>query len=776
MAAMNQFWGRLPAGNRANWFLQPEKLAYFACAFSALGLLTARAQGQATEVVLHEFATHGKPAHPYGGLVQDAAGNLYGTTADGGKGGHGAVYRLDKAGREKVLYEFKDGTDGARPYAGVVLDATGNLYGTTYYGGASQLGVVYKLDPSGRETVLHDFAGGADGAGPYGGVVLDSAGNLYGTTYAGGAADKGTVYKLGATGQEAVLYSFGGIPDGAHPYAGITLDAAGNLYGTTYSGGVAGAGAVYEINPAVGETIIYSFTGSDDGGHPFAGVVLDESGNLYGTAYDGGPSNMGVVYKITGPGQQVVLYGFTRSPGWGPPRAGVILDSEGNLYGTTAGKDAGEGSVYRLDPTGQATALHIFNGSDGGDPFAGVILDEAGNVYGTTYSGGAAEKGVVYMLDATGVETPLYEFGGGAGGAIPAAGVSLDAAGNLYGTTTAGGTRGFGVVYKMDAAGHETVLHSFAGGADGMQPFAGVILDAIGNLYGTTAYGGPANAGVVYKLDATGQETVLYSFTGGTDGANPMEGLTLDASGGLYGTTYYGGEANVGVVYKVDPAGSETVLYSFTGGMDGANPSSPVVLDAEGNVYGTTLYGGITNSAFPNGCGVLYEVAATGHESTLYTFKGPANGMNDGASPSGDLVLDAAGNLYGTTYTGGTYYNYRGMVYKVDPAGQETVLHSFTGSLDDGFYPLTGLMMDASGNLYGTTSLGGPADLGTVYQVNPAGQETVLYSFTEVRTSGADPSGVALDAAGNLYGAAFGGGKGGGLVFKLAGAAPAARR
>jgi uncharacterized repeat protein (TIGR03803 family) len=286
-----------------------------------------------------------------------------------------------------------------------------------------------------------------------------------------------------------------------------------------------------------------------------------------------------------------------------------------------------------------------------------VIEDLAGNLYGTTYSGGAANAGVVYKLDTTGQETVLYSFSGGADGRNPYAGLILDLAGNLYGTTYQGGAAGYGVVYKLDTTGQETVLYSFTGGADGGNPYAGVISDLSGNLYGTTQLGGVTGAGVVYKLDTAGNETALYSFTGGSDGGNPYAGVILDAAGNLYGTTHEGGALDWGVVYKVDTAGNETVLYSFTGGPDGGYPGAAgVVLDPLGNLYGTTYYGGTTADA-----GVVYMVNKAGNETVLYSFPNGSGGGN----PSAGVIRDAAGVLYGTATNGGSKSG--GLVFKLVP-------------------------------------------------------------------------------------------------------------
>jgi uncharacterized repeat protein (TIGR03803 family) len=258
--------------------------------------------------------------------------------------------------------------------------------------------VVYRLDPTGQETVLYTFTGGNDGGNPYAAVILDSAGNLYGTTSAGGAAGAGVVYKLDTTGQETVLYTFTGGTDGKGPYAGVIQDPAGNFYGTTYYGGTAGAGVVYKLNTAGQETVLYSFTGGADGGNPYAGVIRDSAGNLRGTAYFGGTAGAGVVYMVNAASQETVLYSFTGLTDGGDPYAGLARDAAGDLYGTASAGGTGSGVVYKLNAAGQETVLHAFTGADGSGPYAGVIGDSAGNLYGTTSAGGTAGAGVIFKL------------------------------------------------------------------------------------------------------------------------------------------------------------------------------------------------------------------------------------------------------------------------------------------------------------------------------------------------------------------------------------------
>jgi uncharacterized repeat protein (TIGR03803 family) len=708
-------------------------------------------------MVLHSFACPPKGANPYAGVVRDSAGNLYGTTLYGGSTNVGVVYKLNKAGQETVLHAFTGGADGGQSYYGGALSySAGDIYGTTGDGGAAGLGKVYKLDAAGKETVLYSFTGGADGAVPSAGVILDSEGNLYGTTYSGGG-----VYKLDAGGNYTVLYSFTGGADGGNPEAGVIRDSAGNLYGTA-GGGAAYEGVVYKLDAAGTYTVLYSFTGGADGGNPYGSLTIDSAGNLYGTTLQGG-AGWGVVYKVNTALQESVLYSFKGGTDGCGPVAGVVRDSAGNLYGTAdACGTANAGVVFKLSKAGSYTVLYSFTGgAAGANPYGGVIRDPAGDLYGTTIDGGSANNGVVYKVDTAGQESVLYSFPPPSDGSYPYAGVIRDSAGNLYGTTDGGGAANQGVVYKLNKAGQETVLYSFTGGADGADPYAGVALDSSGNLYGTTVYGGSSNAGVVYKLDKAGQETVLYSFTGGADGANPYAGVIIDPAGNLYGAASGGGAADEGVVYKLDAAGSYTVLHGFTGGDDGAYPHASLTLDSAGNLYGTTYSGGTSVNVCFSGCGVVYKVNTAGQETVLYSFKGAP----DGANPEAGAILDSTGNLYGTTYSGGSAN--AGVVYKLDTAGQESVLCLFNEGAFGG-RPYGGVILDSAGNLYGTTESGGASGAGVVYKLNKSGQETVLYSFTG-GADGRNPyAGVILDPAGNLYGTTYSGGKATtGVVFKV---------
>ena len=336
---------------------------------------------------------------------------------------------------------------------------------------------------------------------------------------------------------------------------------------------------------------------------------------------------------------------------------------------------------------------------DGAVPYGGVIKDKSGNLYGTTYYGGASGNwGAVFKLDNSRKETVVHSFYQGPNGYHPLASLIQDGLGNFYGTTV-GDYSYYGTLFRLNANGKQTVLYRFSGGLDDGDPYGKLVRDTAGNLYGTTYIGGAySDWGTVFKVDKNGKETVLYSFTGGADGANPTAGLIRDSAGNLYGTASY-------TVFKLDIAGKETVLYSFTGGADGSDLQAGLVGDSEGDFYGATLNGGDLNCNAPYGCGTVFKLDTIGKKIVLYAF---VQG-SDGSGPATTLVRDLNGNLYGTTVEGGDLncnapYGC-GIVFKLDKTGKERVLHRFSGGTD-GAFP-NDLFRDADGNLYGTTSNGG---------------------------------------------------------------------
>jgi uncharacterized repeat protein (TIGR03803 family) len=374
------------------------------------------------------------------------------------------------------------------------------------------------------------------------------------------------------------------------------------------------------------------------------------------------------------------------------------------------------------------TTLYKFKGGKDGSSPSGLIFDAAGNLYGTTSGGGTYGAGTVFKLDKAGSKSVLYNFTGGNDGANPHpySHLVFDAAGNLYGTTYAGGVMSRGTVFKLDTRGIETVLYNFCAGflfpcPDGAYPAAAVLLDPAGKLYGTASLGGDDYVGVLFELtqatDGSWSETVLHSFDI-DDGNRPYSNVVRDSGQNLYGVTEAGGPGHWGSIYKLDPSGAEVALYSFTGGADGSYPDGAPVRDATGNLFGSAPYGGNPScpGPFGTGCGTIFQLDVTGKLHVLYTF----SGGSDGSSPVGGVIRDQTGSLYGTTVGGGAY-GY-GLVFKLTPSSQgwtEHVLHAFADrpGADPGAYPVVNLTLDASGNLYGTTQGDGTTTFGSIFEI-----------------------------------------------------------
>jgi len=353
-----------------------------------------------------------------------------------------------------VLYKFKGAPkDGSAPNAGLI-DVNDTLYGTTLTGGLNGDGTVFSITPSGKETALYSFKGyPSDGDFPRAGLV-NVGGTLYGTTSYGGTNDDGTVFSITKSGAETVLYSFGALGDGINPFAGL-VSVDGTLYGTTAMGGAylncdyETCGTVYKVTTSGKESVLYSFTGSKDGGTPVAGLI-NVSGGLYGTTVGGGADNGGTVFSITTSGKENVFYSFGQaSRDAGNPRAGLI-DVNGALYGTTAGggKHA-EGAVFAISKSGKERVLHSFGGGleDGIYPYAGLIKVET-KFYGTTTMGGPKDVGTVFAITKSGTESVLHSFGGSGDGGYPYAGLT-QVSGTIYGTTAEGGTKNNGTVFSL---------------------------------------------------------------------------------------------------------------------------------------------------------------------------------------------------------------------------------------------------------------------------------------------------------------------------------------
>jgi len=433
-------------------------------------------------------------------------------------------------------------------------------------------------------TTLYTFTGGINGSYPKAGLVQGSDGSFYGTTESAGTYGDGTVYKVSGSGALTTLYAFSAVDsagknaDGNDPTGALCLGSDGNFYGTTEFGGVNGNGTVFKITPAGKLTTLCSFPGGSDGAFPEFGVIQGSDGNYYGTTYQGGTANFGTMFKITSSGTLTTLHSFTGGVGGLSP-SGIVQGSDGNFYGTAyMGGSGGKGTVFAITPAGALTTLYSFSplssgiNADGADPVGGVVQGSDGNFYGTTYWGGAAGTGTVFKITSSGVLTTLHSFG------------------------------------KVDASYQN---------ADGSDPEARLIQGNDGNFYGTASNGGASDNGTLFKITPSGVVTVLFSFTGGVDGANPRTGLFQGRDGNFYGVTWQGAASRDGTIFKLTSGtsvGSTYALWNHSG------QASLWKIPAAGSVASQSFgpYSGWTPSALASdtsGNAYVLWTAATGAAS-----------------------------------------------------------------------------------------------------------------------------------------------------------------
>jgi uncharacterized repeat protein (TIGR03803 family) len=694
------------------------------------------------------------PANPAGGLVQDAAGGLYGTSFAGGNYGLGSVFAMDTSGDMAVLASF-NGSNGANPRGTMLIDSSLNLYGVTYGGGRSNAGTIFKITNVGfpNVTVLHDFY--ADpGQNPYAGLMRGADGNFYGTT-----ESYSTVFRITPSGVFSNLTTSFGMN-------GQTLDSllaqgsgvyGGNLYGVAgLKGFSAQGGAVLSVVTNGTQAGTFAAFGGSSGDKPFSGLVPWGSNSYVGTAAAGGAYGMGTLFFVTNAGATLSPgISFNGTNGAYPYAPPLVVGS--NIYGgTAAGGAYGQGVLFKYNVKNGTLATTSLAGTNGSGVYGQMILGKDGYIYGTTRFGGAYARGTVFRMDTNGNLTTISSFGPPAvlqqlySGVIQAAdgnyygvtiptsangfstiyqlapggalstfatvinyynGVSDSAVmqandGNFYATAYSGGDNNQGAVIRITPAGSASIIFSF-NGSDGANPFAGLIQGSDGLLYGTTVNGGPV-LGTVFGMTTNGVLQTGADF-GGTRGANPYAPLIQGQDGAFYGTAYAGGTNNLGTVFRFTSDGLLTGLYSFSG-PDGANPRGGLIQGADGFLYGTTTYGGITNgSSNSAGFGTVFQISTNGGAiNTLAYF----NGTN-GANPVSSLILGPDGNFYGTTPAGGADND--GTVFSVGSGGVLTTIYSFSGA--DGAAPYAGLFFGSDGALYGVTTAGGSDGDGNIFRI-----------------------------------------------------------
>jgi uncharacterized repeat protein (TIGR03803 family) len=632
-------------------------------------------------------------------LIRAADGELYGTTFSGGLG-FGTIVRVSSAGMMTTLYTFQGGSGGRNPRS-LIQASDGNFYGslrgTRPDCSFAEDGGIFRMTPDGIVTILATslppaqlmqaadgnlygvnaagiFRLSLDGAltllfrfpRPFDDLYLHplvqaSDGNFYGTsTDSWGAPDASNVFRMTPQGVVTILHSFP-IPENIYAVigAGLTLAPDGNLYGLATAGGAFGRGEVFRITPSSGTyTAVHAFTGWLDGGNPTSSpLTLGADGFLYGTTSNGGAYAQGTIFRMSLDGTLTTLYAVAAGPEGANPRAALVQASDGNFYGTTYyGGLYDHGTIFRTTPSGATTTLYTFTGGqDGGYPMASLIQGSDGNLYGTTSLNGAYNAGTVFQVTTSGVLRTYHAFAGGADGAYPQAELIQGRDGSFYGTTYGGRTFGHGTVFRMAADGAVTILHVFAGDAEGAEPVAGLLQTADGTLYGTASSDGrpyyenygpcPLLYGTVFSITPTGTFRTLHVFDG-TDGRTPASRLVPARDGTLYGTT--SGRCESGAnIFRMNLDGTVTTLKR-----DVYSPG--LVQAADGNFYGSSH-------------SQLIQITPTGAVAAVHTFAGL--GEYGYLVP---LIQARDGNLYGAgagaAYPHGFYAYPLGFLFRVDLA------------------------------------------------------------------------------------------------------------
>jgi uncharacterized repeat protein (TIGR03803 family) len=684
---------------------------------------------------IKSFGVAAEGLEPSGSLLLGLDGMLYGRTSSGGSNNLGTIFRLNQDGSGFAVLKSFSGSpdDGANPVGDLIQATNGMLYGATQSGGTSNLGALFMLnaDDSGY-AVLRNFTGVAgEGIKPGGGLIQGGDGLLYGTASQGGAGGQGTVFALNLDGNGfRVLKSFSGTAgDGALPASALVQSPDGSLYGTTYQGGTAGKGTVFKINPDGTAYQVLKSLGGTSGANPQDALVLATNGVLYGTTFYGGSANNGTIFQLNPNGTNFgVIKSYSAAGTDGQlPMGRLLQGSDGALYGVTGWEGTFSGGTLFVISGGSNYAVVVnFNdsGGDGINSVARLIQGGDGALYGTTQNGGSNGQGTVFKINKDGSGyTILKSFTGSNGdGAEPVACVVQGSDGALYGTTSwdseSGGiVSGNGTVFKLnsDGSGYRMLRH-FAGGSDGANPLYGQLIQATdGMLYGTTMNGGTTSLGTVFRINMDGSGyLVVKRFSGGNEGYHPYGGLAQAADGALYGTTSSGGVGTQGTVFKMNPDGTGfTVLHGFQSA-EGGIPYAGLIQGRDSALYGTTSAGGA------NGKGTIFKLNIDG---TGYTIL-KSLGVNDGVSPLAPIIQGSNGVLYGTTSFGGNPNALigAGAVFQLNTDGTGfRVLKIFTQT-GEGYSPHAGLLQDADGTLYGTTSSGGRGGNldGTIFSLVPA--------------------------------------------------------
>ncbi len=709
---------RVTAFFRRSSPLHPRFLVRLVLA-SFVALAGGFAQGQPYETLgsipPHESGT------PAGRLLALPDGRLVGSTSNGGRYFYGgSLYALTPDGGGGFTFEELHafaGPDGRTPVHGVVLGSDGRYYGTTYGGGSADAGTIFRIDSTGHLTQLYDFA---TGGGEHPSELVEGPdGKFYGTTPSGPLGQLGTLFRIDSAGTFELLHAFSSSGNvGFTPQAGLVVGPDGRLWGTTSVGGVSGGGTVYAVDVATGSpTAVHSFLGPDGGGPTSALAVA--GGDLFGTTRGGGAHSMGTVFRITRAGAFTSLYSFTGGADGAAPADGVTLAGDGNLYGLTP-YDFGPpppggvpetfpifSTMFRISTSGTFTT--VYTSTLPGNPHGPLTLGADGNLYAAHEAVEDTQYGgEVARISLTGTVTPAFFMGRDRTPFFAHSNLVASTDGGLYGLFY-----GFyepGIVRVDPVSGDFATFYTYP---PDEYPANELRMGSDGNIYGTTGGDNVTTFGTVMRVDPSGTRTTLHTFSG-TDGSQPPCSVIEAPGPEFWGVTMGGGANGVGTVYKLDAQGTFTSIHDFDGS-DGSYPYAGLARAADGAFYGTTNEGGVDDQ------GTVYKIDALGGFSSFHSFR---FSQGEGIGPTSSLLVGSDGDLYGTTTGGGS--NFDGTIYRLDGSGNLTTLKNFDVFFLNNEFPGAPLIEVGSGDFFGTASA---INFGEVYHMDAGGTVTPVHDF-----------------------------------------------
>ena len=682
--------------------------------------------------VKYNFVTDFPGSSPQNTLTL-ANGKLYGVTYGGGANDLGVLFEYDPVANTYTRKFNFSSTDGTNPQSGLLLASNALLYGMTKSGGANGFGVLFEYDPVNDVfTKTIDFTSGT-GTNPVGNLMQAANGKLYGMTSAGGANGGGTLfeYAITGTGTPNKMFDFSA---GSSPFGDLVEASDGNLYGMTQFGGANSVGVLFKYTPGLTSIVIKIDFATTNGAYPYGSLILAANGKLYGMTSFGGTNGQGILFDYNvSTGILTKQIDFNNSTNGAAPLSKLFQASNGFLYGTTFnGGATNEGILFEYHIVGNilSKVVDFSATSVGANPNTSVIQAADGLLYGITPSGGPAGNGTLFSYNpVTALIQKKVDFSNSTNGSNPQAGLVMAPNGKLYGMASNGGNNLQGVLYEFDPVGEVYAKKvDFSYPSSGGSPSGSLVLANNGNMYGLTPFGGTLGDGVLFEyVPGSTSVTVKVNFSNSTSGRNPYGSLVLASDGLLYGMTRYGGPSDQGVLFSYNPTnGAYASKFTFPVTSNGINPAGSLIQAANGKLYGTTNGGGA------NTAGTIFEYDIA---TNVYTKKIDFNSTN-GSGPYGDLVQATNGKLYGMTNGGGA--NSYGVIFEYDPILPSPVVKYDFNIASSGAYPYGNLTETTTGNLFGANSTGGALSGGVYFKYNITGS-----SFTNIidlgGTNGSSP-------------------------------------